>query len=187
MMQLVLGRRTVYVQWDGQHCVRFGLVLISFVLISFCRIKCVKAYSWEFLVGVCRPVLQILTRFQTKNGVKNLPDGAAHTYIAYKREFPPPGDHPILPFEKKCKWKTNLVYDFVYLGVKQSLCRYSVLMKIPNAIGAVFLLLLVRCGSTHEEALKFVQKLDCKTKDSREIANQSTVTVRHKLLSGRVS
>ena len=23
-------------------------------------------YSWEFLVGVCRPVLQILTRFQTK-------------------------------------------------------------------------------------------------------------------------
>ena len=22
--------------------------------------------SWEFLVGVCRPVLQILTRFQTK-------------------------------------------------------------------------------------------------------------------------
>ena len=24
-------------------------------------------YSWEFLVGLCRPVLQILTRFQTKN------------------------------------------------------------------------------------------------------------------------
>ena len=24
-------------------------------------------YSWEFLVGVCRPVPQILTRFQTKN------------------------------------------------------------------------------------------------------------------------
>ena len=24
------------------------------------------AYSWEFLVGVCRPVLQILTLFQTK-------------------------------------------------------------------------------------------------------------------------
>ena len=23
-------------------------------------------YFWEFLVGVCRPVLQILTRFQTK-------------------------------------------------------------------------------------------------------------------------
>ena len=25
-----------------------------------------EGYSWEFLVGVCRPVLQILTRFQTK-------------------------------------------------------------------------------------------------------------------------
>ena len=24
-------------------------------------------YSWEFLMGVCRPVLQILTQFQTKN------------------------------------------------------------------------------------------------------------------------
>ena len=24
-------------------------------------------YSWEFFVGVCRPVLQILTLFQTKN------------------------------------------------------------------------------------------------------------------------
>ena len=23
-------------------------------------------YSWEFMVGVCRPVLQILTLFQTK-------------------------------------------------------------------------------------------------------------------------
>ena len=29
-------------------------------------------YSWEFLVGVCRPVLQILTRFQTKKC--NFPD-----------------------------------------------------------------------------------------------------------------
>ena len=25
-----------------------------------------EGYSWEFLVGVCRPVLQILTLFQTK-------------------------------------------------------------------------------------------------------------------------
>ena len=25
-----------------------------------------EGYSWEFLVGACRPVLQILTRFQTK-------------------------------------------------------------------------------------------------------------------------
>ena len=25
-------------------------------------------YHWQFLVGVCRPVLQILTLFQTKKG-----------------------------------------------------------------------------------------------------------------------
>ena len=25
-----------------------------------------RRFSWEFLVGVCRPVLQILTRFQTQ-------------------------------------------------------------------------------------------------------------------------
>lgn len=59
--------------------------------------------------------------------------------------------------------------------------------NLVNAIGAVFLLLLVRCGSTQEEALEFVQKPDCKTKDSRKSANQSTVTVGHKLLSERVS
>ena len=139
-------------------------------------------YSSEFLVGVCRPVLQILTRFQTKkrtfplpfldlalrqklcyhyvavgaqtknysnpfqiriflflsysfgietintfihsvvpsktipdsrpkcipqsvypfldqNGAKTLPDGAAHTYMAYIREYPPPGPkrrHPLV-------------------------------------------------------------------------------------------
>ena len=29
-------------------------------------------YTWEFLVGVCRPVFQILTLFQTKKC--NLPD-----------------------------------------------------------------------------------------------------------------
>ena len=97
-------------------------------------------YSWQFLVGVCRLVLQMPTLFQTKkrtfpvkkilqvhfefayfsffltfgtdtintfthscsylknhtcfsdqNGVKTLLDGAAHTYIAYIREYPPPG------------------------------------------------------------------------------------------------
>ena len=92
-------------------------------------------YSWEFLAGVCRLVLQMPTLFQTKkrnfplkkilqvhfefayfsfflifgidtintfthsrsylpfsdqNGVKTLLDGAAHTYIAYIRESPPP-------------------------------------------------------------------------------------------------
>ena len=31
-----------------------------------CKLDPGLGYSWEFLVGVCRPVLQILTRFQTK-------------------------------------------------------------------------------------------------------------------------
>ena len=89
-------------------------------------------HSWEFMVGMCRLVLQILTRFQTQKWnfpnpfsdlafrqklcyhcldqsankhtrqiisysdlelkrQKPLPDGAAHTYIAYIREYPPPG------------------------------------------------------------------------------------------------
>ena len=96
-------------------------------------------YSWEFLAGVCRLVLQMPTLFQTKkrnfplkkilqvhfefayfsfflifgidtintfthsrsylpfsdqNGVKTLLDGAAHTYIAYIRESPPPPPGP---------------------------------------------------------------------------------------------
>ena len=29
--------------------------------------------------------------FQTKTTEKNIPFGAAHTYIAYIRDFPPPG------------------------------------------------------------------------------------------------
>ena len=29
------------------------------------------------------------TRFQTKTAQKTLPDGAAHTYIAYIKEYPP--------------------------------------------------------------------------------------------------
>ena len=40
------------------------------------RIKTNKpggGYSWEFLVGVCRLVLQILTLFQTKNVIFHTP------------------------------------------------------------------------------------------------------------------
>ena len=29
--------------------------------------------------------------FSDQNGAKTLPDGAAHTYMAYIREYPPPG------------------------------------------------------------------------------------------------
>ena len=32
-----------------------------------------RGYSWDFLVGVCRLVLQILTLFQTKKCPKSIP------------------------------------------------------------------------------------------------------------------
>ena len=53
----------------------FSKVADSTSLVSWLRWECLRAvgempgrgmYSWEFLVGVCRPVLQILTLFQTK-------------------------------------------------------------------------------------------------------------------------
>ena len=34
--------------------------------VNHCRENRGRGYSWEFLVGVCRSVLQILPRFQTK-------------------------------------------------------------------------------------------------------------------------
>ena len=73
-------------------------------------------FFWEFLVGVCRPILQIrlgrkhknysnlfgiriflflsysfgiVYPFSDQNSAKTLPDGAAHTYMAYTREYPP--------------------------------------------------------------------------------------------------
>ena len=32
---------------------------------------------------------KVYTRFQTRNGAKTVPDGAAHTHMAYIREYPP--------------------------------------------------------------------------------------------------
>ena len=37
-----------------------------------------------------RPKWQSVYLFSDQNGAKTLPDGAAHTYIAYIREYPPP-------------------------------------------------------------------------------------------------
>ena len=34
-------------------------------------------------------------RFSDQNGTKTLPDGAAHTYIAYLKEYPPPPHRPM--------------------------------------------------------------------------------------------
>ena len=43
------------------------------------------------LVPSVRSFLEYHTRFETKMGkVYTLPDGAAHTYMAYIREYPPP-------------------------------------------------------------------------------------------------
>ena len=39
---------------------------VPFYSVQDCSFKPRGGYSWEFLVGVCRPVLQILTLFQTK-------------------------------------------------------------------------------------------------------------------------
>ena len=58
-----------------------------------------------FGVGCARLLLQILTRFQTKKRnfphpfSKTLPYVAAHTYIAYIREYPP-GYNPLRGTER---------------------------------------------------------------------------------------
>ena len=44
-----------------------------------------RGYSWEFLVGVCRPVLQILTRFQTKKCFFSASDFRFHIYLSLLR------------------------------------------------------------------------------------------------------
>jgi len=36
-------------------------------------------------------MVEIDTLFQTKTAKKNIPFSAAHTYLAYIREYPPPG------------------------------------------------------------------------------------------------
>ena len=38
---------------------------------------------------------KVYTRFQTKTAKKTLPDGEAHTYIAYIREYPTPPPPPL--------------------------------------------------------------------------------------------
>ena len=45
------------------------ILLVKFALLMGFGDQLAGGYSWEFLVGVCRPVLQILTRLQTKKNV----------------------------------------------------------------------------------------------------------------------
>ena len=135
-------------------------------------------YSWVFLVGVWRPVLQILTLFQTKkchfphpfldmevvtkrnitrlhkteinvivaqnktanvnknqypfsdqNGAKALPFGAAHTYVAYIRDYPPPPHSGWLSTlqigEAQLHSVTNIAPKSRFLCVNQSPIRYG--------------------------------------------------------------
>jgi len=57
----ILGEKTLIKHFNLEHNMkdkpRKRLIQMSFEL---------GGYSWEFLVGVCHPVLQILTLFQTK-------------------------------------------------------------------------------------------------------------------------
>ena len=69
----------------------------------------------NFWRGCARPLLQILTRFQTKKRnfphpfSKTLPYVVAHTYIAYIREYPP----GTIPFEELNAHKTVRKPDVV--------------------------------------------------------------------------
>ena len=42
-----------------------GVIIVSFIDTVAIVDRGGGGYSWEFLVGVCRPVLQILTLYQT--------------------------------------------------------------------------------------------------------------------------
>ena len=48
---------------------------------------------------------KVYTGFQTKNGAKTLPDGAAHTHVAYIREY-----HPAPPDPER-KMTKLLIFD----------------------------------------------------------------------------
>ena len=94
-------------------------IRIFFFLSNSFGIATVKTFIQQ------RSSLKNHTRFQTKMGkvvypfsdqtrAKTLPDGAAHSYIAYKREYPPPPgfdfngfiDH-ITPGMRECRLKAH--------------------------------------------------------------------------------
>ena len=50
------------------------------------------------------------TLFQTKTAKKTIPFGAAHTYIAYVRDYPPPpfrGEKRVADYESRCLRKRD--------------------------------------------------------------------------------
>ena len=54
--------------WNGDKHFRVYNPRTEYI---FILIKYPGGYSWEFLVGVCRPVLQTLARFQTWTLARN--------------------------------------------------------------------------------------------------------------------
>ena len=58
---------------------------------------------------------KVYTRFSSdQNGAKTLPDGAAHTYIAYIREYPPPTPAAEKVFKKNKRHKRLLKVNFYH-------------------------------------------------------------------------
>ena len=74
---------------------------------------------------------KVYTRFQTKTAQKPLPDGAAHTYMAYIRDYPPPPPpHPgwlstLQIGEAQLHSVTNIAPKSCFLCVNQSPIRYG--------------------------------------------------------------
>ena len=51
---------------------------------------------------------RIDTLFQNKTAQKNIPFGAAHTYIVYIRDYPPPrGEKRVADYESRCLRKRD--------------------------------------------------------------------------------
>ena len=72
-----------------------------------------KGFSWEFLVGVCRPVLQILTLFQTK-----------------KYHFPHPFSDPEVVTKRNitCLHKTEIMSSSVRLKLQQKKSHFEFML-----------------------------------------------------------
>ena len=60
---------------------------------------------------------KVYSRFQTKTAQKTLPEGVAHTYIAYVREFPPPPVPPLIPGWWEEARRTYPDGDLIFLSV----------------------------------------------------------------------
>ena len=90
----------------------FRIRIFSFLFYSF-GIETINTFihsrsSLENYTRFQTKMGKVQTRFQTKTAQKTLPDGAAHTYIAYVREYPPGLDF-------------NRFIDYISAGMRE--CR----------------------------------------------------------------